>query len=142
MLLRNAPMRSMGADRARPPAPHLEPAPDGRSAGGDTREGSGSKLLYVEVAFALPHKQRLVGLRVDKGTTASEALALADLPSLFPELPVETFSKASLGIFGKALKEPERQILRDGDRVEVYRPLKIDPKVARAERAARSRASS
>ncbi|MAY72463.1 MAG: RnfH family protein [Halomonas sp.] len=132
----------MGADSARPSAPRVEPAPAGHSARPDIKEDASDEVLCVEVAFALPHKQRLVALRVAKGTTACEALALADLPSLFPELPVETFSEASLGIFGKALKEPARQILRDGDRVEVYRPLKIDPKAARAERAARSRSSS
>ena len=43
----------------------------------------------------------------------------------------------ALGIFGKALREPDTLLLRDGDRVEVYRPLAIDPKAARLERAKR-----
>ncbi|AVI61631.1 RnfH family protein [Halomonas sp. GFAJ-1] len=91
----------------------------------------------VEVAFGLPHKQRLVAVRVPQGTTARQAVALADLPSLFPELPSTTFEQAPLGIFGKALRQPEKEVLRAGDRVEVYRPLQVDPKAARLERAKR-----
>ncbi|MDP3535722.1 MAG: RnfH family protein [Halomonas sp.] len=91
----------------------------------------------VEVAFGLPHKQRLVAVRVPQGTTARQAVALADLPSLFPELPSTAFDQAPLGIFGKALRQPEKEVLRAGDRVEVYRPLQVDPKAARLERAKR-----
>ncbi|MGP9498595.1 RnfH family protein [Halomonas sp. AOP43-D1-4] len=97
----------------------------------------GGDRLQVEVAFALPAKQRLVALEVPEGTTARQAVALANLPQLFPELPEDTFNKAPLGIFGKALRNPETQTLRTGDRVEVYRPLEIDPKAARLERAKR-----
>ncbi|XKH59881.1 RnfH family protein [Halomonas sediminis] len=93
--------------------------------------------LRVEVAFALPHKQRIVALRVMEGTTAREAVVLAQLPQLFPEMPVETFTQATLGIFGKALRDPDTHQLREGERVEVYRPLLIDPKQARLARARR-----
>ena len=54
-------------------------------------------LLKVEVAFALPHKQRIVALVVPEGTTARQAVALADLPSLFQEVPSDTFAQAPLG---------------------------------------------
>lgn len=94
-------------------------------------------LLKVEVAFALPHKQRIVALVVPEGTTARQAVALADLPSLFQEVPSDTFAQAPLGIFGKAIRQPDKETLREGDRVEVYRPLQIDPKAARLERAKR-----
>jgi putative ubiquitin-RnfH superfamily antitoxin RatB of RatAB toxin-antitoxin module len=40
-----------------------------------------------------------------------------------------------MGIFGKVVKKPDEQALREGDRVELYRPLKIDPKQARLDRA-------
>lgn len=98
---------------------------------------TGAEMLTVEVAYALPHKQRLVALSVPEGTTARQAVALADLPALFPELPRDAFLQAPLGIFGKALRTPETELLREGDRVEVYRPLAIDPKAARLERAKR-----
>ncbi|MGP9764535.1 RnfH family protein [Halomonas sp. AOP13-D3-9] len=97
----------------------------------------GAEALAIEVAFALPSKQHIVALRVPEGTTARQAVALADLPALFPEVPGDMFAEAPLGIFGKALRNPDTQPLRDGDRVEVYRPLAIDPKVARLERAKR-----
>ncbi|CAO1658864.1 UPF0125 protein CK498_10215 [Halomonas sp. NYA30] len=100
------------------------------------------EMLAIEVAFALPSKQRIVALRVPEGTTVRQAVALADLPTLFPDMPDGTFSQAPLGIFGKALRDPDTQLLREGDRVEVYRPLAIDPKVARLERAKRQASDS
>lgn len=91
--------------------------------------------IAVEVAFALPDRQHIVTLAVPEGTTARQAVRLAELEVLFPELPPSTFREASLGIFGKPLRDPDHHVLRAGDRVEVYRPLEIDPKAARAERA-------
>lgn len=96
-----------------------------------------AESIIIEVAYALPHKQRLVSLSVPESTTARQAVMLADLPALFPELPSDTFTQAPLGIFGRALRDPETQPLREGDRVEVYRPLAIDPKAARLARARR-----
>lgn len=95
--------------------------------------------IDVEVAFALPGRQRLVALRVPLGTTAREAVARAGLEAAFPELPPETFREADLGIFGRLLRDPDHHRLRAGDRIEVYRPLTIDPKAARAARAASKR---
>ncbi|QOR40500.1 RnfH family protein [Billgrantia diversa] len=94
--------------------------------------------LAVEVVFALPDRQRIVALEVPEGTTARQAVALAGLDRLFPEVPAATFAEADLGIFGKLLRDPDVQRLRAGDRVEVYRPLEIDPKAARARRAERA----
>ncbi|WP_445158720.1 RnfH family protein [Halomonas sp. E14] len=91
--------------------------------------------VRVEVAFALPDRQEVVMLEVPVGTTARQAVDRAGLPTRFSELPAETFASADLGLFGKLLRDPEGQRLRDGDRVEVYRPLLIDPKAARARRA-------
>jgi putative ubiquitin-RnfH superfamily antitoxin RatB of RatAB toxin-antitoxin module len=96
-----------------------------------------AETLAIEVAYALPSKQHIVALRVPEGTTARQAVVLANLPSLFPDISGETFAQAPLGIFGKALRDPDTQRLREGDRVEVYRPLAVDPKAARLERAKR-----
>ncbi|MBW6393122.1 RnfH family protein [Billgrantia antri] len=94
--------------------------------------------LEVEVAFALPERQRIVALEVPPGTTARQAVALAQLGRLFPEVPAAFFAEADLGIFGKRLRDPDDYSLRAGDRVEVYRPLENDPKEARARRAQRT----
>ncbi|MDR9438460.1 MAG: RnfH family protein [Halomonas sp.] len=96
-------------------------------------------MLDVEVAYALPDRQRIFPLTVPEGTTARQAVAMAGLEAAFPELPPATFRKADLGIFGKRLRDPAAVRLRAGDRVEVYRPLQIDPKAARSERAAREK---
>lgn len=93
--------------------------------------------LVVEVAFALPESQCIVELQVPEGTTARQAVAMARMDTRFPQLPPDTFAQASLGIFGKQLKHPGMQVLREGDRVEIYRPLKVDPKKARQARADR-----
>lgn len=98
-----------------------------------------AELLTVEVAYALPEHQHIVELRVPVGTAPREAVAMAQLERYFPQLPSEAFLEAPLGIFGRLVKRPESEPLRHGDRVEVYRPLKIDPKAARLARAARQR---
>lgn len=97
------------------------------------------RLLRIEVAFALPCRQRLISLEVEPHTTAAEAVERANLPGLFPEVPDAIFRQPAIGIFGKVLRAPHSYRLRDGDRVEVYRPLVIDPKAARQARAQRQR---
>lgn len=100
--------------------------------------GEEAPCLSVEVAFALPERQKIVTLAVPPGTTARQAVQLARLEQYFPDLPITTFAQGELGIFGKRLRDPERHALQAGDRVEIYRPLLIDPKQARARRAAQS----
>jgi putative ubiquitin-RnfH superfamily antitoxin RatB of RatAB toxin-antitoxin module len=96
-----------------------------------------ASMLHVEVAFALPERQWIIGLEVPAGTSARQAVDLARHEPSFPTLPKETSLETDLGIFGKRLGDPDHQVLREGDRVEIYRPLEIDPKTARAERASR-----
>ena len=89
--------------------------------------------IAVEVAYALPDKQAIIPLRVPPGTTAREAVARSGIEKQFPGLQTEG---ADLGVFGKAV--PPEHPLSSGDRVEIYRPLLIDPKEARKERAAKA----
>ncbi|PSF08197.1 RnfH family protein [Marinobacter fuscus] len=88
--------------------------------------------MEVEVAFARPDKQQIVLVSVPPGTTAIEAVRLSRIDQLFPEIDVDNID---MGVFGKVIKVPAEHVLREGDRVELYRPLKIDPKQARANRA-------
>jgi len=97
-------------------------------------DGMGS--ISVEVAFATPQKQLIVTLDVPAGTTANEAVRLSGVDQEFPD---EDIAAAPLGIFGRKLSEPEKTVLEAGDRVEIYRPLLIDPKQARLNRAAKAR---
>lgn len=88
--------------------------------------------MEVEVAYARPDRQRIVTLQVPEGTTMSEAARLSGIDELFPEINLDDID---MGIFGKVIKKPAEHQLREGDRVELYRALKIDPKQARLNRA-------
>ncbi|MDK2777760.1 MAG: RnfH family protein [Pseudomonadota bacterium] len=92
-------------------------------------------MINVEVAYALPHKQKILALEVEAGTTLLDAVKQSGIETEFPELDL---TDARFGIFGKATRTPETDVLREGDRVEIYRPLLIDPKQARANRAAKA----
>lgn len=107
-----------------------------------TAASHGVEPLIVEVAFALPESQKIVTLSILPGITAREAVEMAQMPQYFPALPPETFAQGALGIFGKLLRDPDRHVLRTGDRVEMYRPLRIDPKQARMKRATRHASGS
>ncbi|MDX1804725.1 MAG: RnfH family protein [Alcanivorax sp.] len=92
--------------------------------------------IHVEVAYALPDRQRLIGLDVPPGTTMLEAARLSGIAGQFEGLELDT---ASMGVFGKVEANPAARVLKAGERVEIYRPLKADPKLNRKKRAARSR---
>ncbi|HEY5718593.1 MAG TPA: RnfH family protein [Motiliproteus sp.] len=94
-------------------------------------------MMQVEVAYALPHDQKVVKLKVDIGCTVYEAVVRSKLVDHFPEIDPET---TPMGIFGKAVRNPKTEVLSEGQRVEIYRPLLIDPKTARANRAAKAKA--
>jgi putative ubiquitin-RnfH superfamily antitoxin RatB of RatAB toxin-antitoxin module len=86
----------------------------------------------VEVVYALRGEQALVALEVEEGTSAREAIERSGILKRYPEI---TLGRGHIGIFGKAV-EPDSP-LRNGDRVEIYRPLIADPKQARRARAER-----
>lgn len=91
------------------------------------------KIIRIEVVFALPAVQRVVSLEMSAGTTLAHAV---ERSGLLQEFAAEIDSSAmSVGVFGKIEKQPQERVLEDGDRVEIYRPLAIDPKDARRARA-------
>ncbi|HIM58946.1 MAG TPA: RnfH family protein [Gammaproteobacteria bacterium] len=90
--------------------------------------------MLVEVAYALEKKQTLLELEVDKGTTLKQAIDLSGIIDIYPQIDL---SKDKTGIFGKIAKLDT--ILREKDRVEIYRPLIADPKQVRKERAAKGK---
>ena len=96
-----------------------------------------SDTIRVEVAYALPEKQRIVKLDVPSGTTALQAVAMSQLDEVFEELVVGPDIK--LGVWGKAVTGD--RVLTAGERVEIYRPLLVDPKEVRKARAARAKAA-
>lgn len=95
--------------------------------------------IAVEVAFALPERQRIIKLQVAQGCSALDAVRQSGIAREFPGLDIET---ADMGIFaknldGKQLPLPADYVLKSRDRVEIYRPLQADPKAARQQRAAK-----
>jgi len=90
-----------------------------------------SEQIRVSVVYAQPHQQWLVQVDLDCGARVQTAIERSGLLEALPELHLQ---ELEVGIFHRScsLDAP----LRDGDRVEIYRPLQIDPKEARRLRAA------
>ena len=87
--------------------------------------------IKVEVVYALPQKQTLLALEVAVGTTVIEAVRASGILESYPEIDI---ANSKLGIFGRMAKADE--VLQPGERVEIYRPLKADPKEVRRRLAA------
>lgn len=85
-------------------------------------------MLEIEIVYGSPDRQVLKTMRLAEGTTVRAAALQSGLDGIFEDLNLHS---APLGIFGKAVKDDTP---RDGDRIEVYRPLLIDPKEARRKR--------
>lgn len=89
-----------------------------------------SKSIRVEVAYATPEKQQLLGLEVPEGCTVAEAIERSGIRAEFPDMVLDP---RAVGIFSMKVSMEHR--LRSGDRVEIYRPLLADPKEIRRQRA-------
>lgn len=87
---------------------------------------SKKELITIEVAFALPQQQFLRRLQVPAGTSIHQAIKLSGVEDFYPEKDSSTLKT---GIYGK-ITSPET-ILYQNDRIEIYRPLIIDPKEKR-----------
>ena len=82
--------------------------------------------MQVEVVFALPDRQVLEALEVENGATVAEAIARSGIARRFPETDL---SELQVGVWGRTVDRS--RVLREGDRVEIYRPLEMDPREAR-----------
>lgn len=87
--------------------------------------------MTVEVSYARRDQQMIIPVVVEEGTTVEQAIELSGIRGHFPEIDL---GKNKVGIFGKLCKLG--QVLRERDRVEIYRPLIADPKEVRKQRAA------
>lgn len=95
-------------------------------------KGSVAKSRFqVEVAYALPEQQVLLPVEVEEGATLRDALQRSGILEQFPEIDLE---KGKFGLFGKLSKLDK--VLREKDRIEIYRQLIADPKEVRKKRAA------
>jgi uncharacterized protein len=85
--------------------------------------------IPIEVVYAKPDLQTVLGLEITKGSTILTAIKQSKILELFPELKLDILK---VGIFSEI--KPLNTTLEAGDRIEIYRPLLIDPKQARIDR--------
>lgn len=90
-----------------------------------------SDSINVLVCYALRDSQEIVQLRLPEGSTVQRAVEASGLLQKHPEIDLAKGNK--LGVFAKLVKADT--VLRDKDRVEIYRPLIADPKEVRRKRA-------
>lgn len=90
--------------------------------------------LRIEVVYARPDSQRIIALEVEAGTTIQAAIEQSDIMSVFPEIDL---AHQAVGVFSKPRKLSD--LVKNGDRIEIYRPLTIDPKDARRAKAKKKR---
>jgi putative ubiquitin-RnfH superfamily antitoxin RatB of RatAB toxin-antitoxin module len=89
-----------------------------------------NNLIKVEVFYANAEKQFLQEVEILQGAKAIEAIQQSTVLQQFPEIDL---TKNQIGIFSKKINLDTE--LKAGDRIEIYRPLLIDPKEARKNRA-------
>lgn len=94
-------------------------------------------MLKVQVCYALPGECFVADLALPAGATLAQAVRESGVLLRYPDIDPTT---QKIGIFGKA--RPADTALRDGDRVEIYRPLQADPKETRRRRAKHRSAGS
>lgn len=89
-----------------------------------------AERITVEVVCAMPERQVLRRVDLPAGSSVIQAVEQSGILEELPEVP---FDPSRLGIFSRRVAADE--LLQDGDRVEIYRPLTLDPKDARRRRA-------
>ena len=90
--------------------------------------------IMVEVAYAMPEEQVIISIKVPKIFNVQQAIEKSGIQVKFPSIDL---SKNKVGIFGK--KTTLDHLLKDKDRIEIYRPLTLDPKEMRRRRAAKNK---
>ncbi|GGU58192.1 UPF0125 protein [Pseudomonas laurentiana] len=91
-------------------------------------------MLEIEVVYATAERQLLLSCSVPAGTSVTEAVRLSGIAE---QLAGVDLSECPLGIFGRVVPNPAERLVEAGERIELYRPLLIDPKEVRKQRAAK-----
>ena len=94
-----------------------------------------SQQIQIEVAYARPDEQALLSLRVAAGSTVAQVIEVSGVLEKFPEIDL---ARNKVGIFGKLTKLDT--VVRERDRIEIYRALIADPKEIRRQRAEEGKA--
>lgn len=89
-------------------------------------------MIKIEVVFATNSLQKIVTLEVETLCSIADAIKRSQIQDFFPEYELRSLP---VGIFGKRQFSPEQYQLKNGDRIEIYRPLNKTPNQKRLERA-------
>lgn len=110
-----------------------------RDAGYADALGNGKResMIAIEICYALPDVQTVLSIEVEPQTSIRQAIEQSGIIGMHSEIDLSTLA---VGVFGKiaALDTP----VQPGDRVEIYRALIVDPKLARQRRVEKSRSGS
>ena len=90
----------------------------------------GDKGASIELTYATAKRQVLLELTVAAGQTVGQVIEESGIYVEFPNQELET---ADVGVWGRSVERS--RAVRDGDRIEIYRPLQMDPRDARRSRA-------
>lgn len=103
-----------------------------------TNDGQGAAMAFVTVTLVFAESDRVwqTQLKVAQGTDIATAIKKSGFSDAFPDYPVQT---PAVGIFGRRCDPAE--VLEQGDRIEIYRPLRYDPMESRRRRAAHRKAA-
>ena len=85
---------------------------------------------HIQLCYALPEQAVVIDLDIEVGCTLEQAIGQSGLLTQFPEIDLR---HNKIGIYGKL--KPLDTVARDGDRIEIYRPLRADPMESRRRRA-------
>ncbi len=92
------------------------------------------KIIPIEVAYASASQSWLIPFEVEEGTTVQQAIASSGILEQCPDINLQT---NKVGLFSKIIELDV--LVRAGDRIEIYRPLILDPKEARRLRAEKAK---
>lgn len=93
-----------------------------------------SSKLNIEVCYALPEKQSLMCITVESNTSVEQAIVQSGILDTYPDIDL---SVNKVGVWNRTCKIDT--ILKEGDRIEIYRPLIADPKEVRKLRAQKAK---
>ena len=82
--------------------------------------------IKIELVYATAERQVLIELNIEEGSSVEEAISESAICSMFPDHDLD---KASVGVWGRPVDRSHT--LCAGDRIEIYRPLQIDPRESR-----------
>lgn len=90
--------------------------------------------INIEVVYGLPQQQTLLSLEVDVDLSVEECITLSGIAQQYPEIDL---TDNKVGIWNRTCKLTDT--VKDGDRIEIYRPLIADPKEVRKKRAEKAK---